>query len=260
MGSTSRPCAGLRRRCWTVGPMRHSKPCSFRSLKPRLGSAPQPVNRREPRSSVSRCPGGAHWQGPTGLSGGCRCCCWSPAPGSRQHYVHPVGTGDLLQQARDQPQRLLPVDAQQLAGDLGRGPQPPLLAVGLLEQARVLHRDTRGRGQRGEQLLVVLAEVGPVRPERCRVPIVAPRTTTGTPRKLLERLGSPRGQPRREGRQRRPDPPVRGICGTAPRGAPETTNVQLVTGQPPGSFGVRAPGAVVWLRRTSAPSRGPFRT
>ena len=83
-----------------------------------------------------------------------------PLPvGGRQHEGDDVGVGDQPGLARDQPQRFFAFGRQQLLGYLGRCLQPVLAAPRLLIQPGVGDRDPGGRGQRGDQLLVLGAEL-----------------------------------------------------------------------------------------------------
>ncbi len=81
----------------------------------------------------------------------------------RQHYGHNVGVGDLLGLPGDQCQGLFALDGKQLAGDLHRRLQPSVAALGLFEKPGVLDGNPGARRERGQQLLVLGAELATCR-------------------------------------------------------------------------------------------------
>jgi hypothetical protein len=73
---------------------------------------------------------------------------------------HAVGGRELQRTLGDQPQRVLDGSpGQELRSDLGRGLQPALAYLGLLEQPGVFHRDARRRGQCLQHHLVLRGEL-----------------------------------------------------------------------------------------------------
>ena len=73
-----------------------------------------------------------------------------------------VGAGQRQRLPGDQLQHLGGLGPrQQLAGDLGRGPQPAPLPAGFLIQAGVVDRHARGGRERDHQRLVLLVELSP---------------------------------------------------------------------------------------------------
>ena len=70
-----------------------------------------------------------------------------------------VGVGDVDGEVDHELQRVAGIGGQQAAGDRRRGPQPVLAGAGDVVEPGVGDRDTGGGGERGDEVLVLAAEL-----------------------------------------------------------------------------------------------------